>query len=218
MIALAGLLSACATSPTLTTSEPEPVISSPEAAVQGLTAALAVGEWDAAHGFADETQVALLISIEGIAPEVTARMLRDGIPLEVASNFWRSFAEGFLSFSQEEMSQVLVGNPTRFEVEGISFGSVSVGLRHHAGVGSWVVREENGSWLVDLFATFGPSLAHPLRLWLQTVPDDDHGRLIRAELAAQEPSFTTALTHKPLGEVSDGARFEVLLLMSEAKG
>ncbi|MFQ5967827.1 MAG: hypothetical protein ACE5MI_09470 [Acidimicrobiia bacterium] len=211
------LLAACRASPAPTTLAPVEGADTPKQAVEELIGALAAGDWQATAPYVDETQIALLTAIEGVPASETAEMLRAGLTNQVRANFWQGFVEGFLMFSQEEASQLLLGDPTHFEVEGLSFSAVALSLRHHPGIGSWIVRNTDGDWWVDLFATIGPSFANPLRDWLESLPDDDNGRLIRAEMVAQEPSFTAALTQEPLGEVSDGARFEVRLLMIEAK-
>ncbi len=179
-------------------------------------AALADGDWDATADYVDEKQVALLTSIEGVSPAETAAMLLEGIPTEVRRNFWRSFSDGFVVFSAEETSDVLLGDPTHFEVEGIPFGAVTVSLRHHPGIGSLIARGDDAGWRVDLFATFGPAFASPLRDWLAKLPSDEDGRLIRAAMAEHEASFATAVSYEPLGDVSDGARFEITMLMVEA--
>ena len=212
------VLVACDESTTTTTQPDAERVESPQQAVEALISALAEGDWQATEGLVDETQVALLTAIEGVPAPEAAEMLRAGLPPAVRANFWQAFANGFEQFSEEAAADVLVGSPSEFVVEAMRFGSVQVSLRHQAGVGAWITRQVGDDWRVDLLATFGPSVASPLREWLAEVPDDEDGRLIRTAVAAQEPSFMVALSHQPLGEISDGARFEVQLLMIEARG
>ncbi|HEY5578812.1 MAG TPA: hypothetical protein VIL12_03865 [Acidimicrobiia bacterium] len=210
------LVVSCASQPTPTTAVTPPGADAPRAAVEGLRDALAASDFEATSRWVDEVQIVLLASIEGISTPETLTMLTQGLTPDVRSNFWEAFVEGFPVFAHEEISELLIGDETLFELGGSSFAAVQITLRQNPGIGSLIVRREGGRWLVDLFATVGPSLASPLRKWLETVPDDEQGRLIRAEVAAQQPSFESALAQQPLGAVSDGARFEIQLLIVEA--
>ena len=210
------LVVSCASQPPADTAVAPRGADSPRAAVEGLKEALATSDFDATSQWVDEVQIVLLASIEGISTPETATMLAEGLTPDVRSNFWEGFVEGFPVFAHEAVSQLLIGDEVLFELEGSSFAAVQITLRQNPGIGSLIVRREGGRWLVDLLATVGPSLASPLREWLESVPDDEQGRLIRAEVAAQQPSFESALAQQPLGAVSDGARFEIQLLIVEA--
>ena len=182
-----------------------------------MVTALAARNWEATAPLVYEEQLALMASIEGSTTPETATMLAEGVPPGVRAEFWQGFVDGYPAFAEEEVADLQVGEVELFVVDGQEFGAVNVTLRRTAGAGSWVTRRaDDGRWRVDIFASFGPAFASPLRDWLETVAEDDQGRLIRETLAAQAPSFNSALTREPLGELTTDVRFEVQLLIAEA--
>jgi hypothetical protein len=201
---------------TPTTAAALPGAESPELAVERFLAALVAEDWQATSPMVYEDQLALLASIEGVTPPETAAMLREGVPPVVRANFWSGFVEGFPVFAEQDVGEILIGSTEVFTVGGEQFGAVQVVFRYQPGAGAWVTRAEDGRWRVDMFATFGPSFANPLREWLETLPDDEDGRLIREMMAAQASSFEGALVYEPLGELPTEVKFEVRLLIVEA--
>ncbi len=141
-------------------------------------------------------------------------MLTEGVPEEVRANFWGSFAAGVFGFTGEELSDVLLGSADIFTVEGVRFTAMPVTFRQQAGMREFVTRRDaEGGWRVDLFATFGTAFVTPLQTWLEEVPDDDAGDVVRDTILGQRTSLLAATTRRPLGEVGavDAAEVEALM-------
>jgi hypothetical protein len=144
-------------------------------------------------------------------------MLRDGLPEQVRSNFWKSFSAGFPAFADEELSGVLIGGGEVFSVEGKGFATVSVALRRSEGSGDWIARRDSqGRWRLDMFATFGPSFATPFREWLAALESNPEAGVVRAALAEQRASLLAALQRQPFGPIGPETMAEVDSLLFEA--
>jgi hypothetical protein len=129
--------------------------SSPEAAVSELLGHLKLGEFGEAVPLAIPGQAVLASLAEGATVEDVANGLRDGDEL-IVNNFWSGFAqtvEPFLIDTPE-----LAGSEP-VETQGVSFDVVTV--RSTGGERTFTTRDVEGH-RVDIFATFGPSLASRL--------------------------------------------------------
>ncbi len=179
-----------------------------------LIAALADQDYESTRDLVFEEQLALLAAIEGESGEDAALMLTAGVPEEVRANFWSSFSAGVLGFTGEELADVLLGSADLFTIEGVRFTALPVTFRRQAGMREFVTRRDSsGGWRVDLFATFGTAFVTPLHSWLEEVPDDEAGDVVRGTIVAQRTSLLAATTRRPLGEVGavEAAAVEALL-------
>lgn len=212
---------ACTTPPPLppesTTTTTLGGAATPEEALTGLFAAIADGNYQDTATLTFDDQLALLISLEGFEIADTAAMLTDGLPATVRENFWKSFASGFPAFAEEELAGVLIGAGEQFSVEGKGFATVAVALRQSEGSGDWIARRDlQGRWRLDLFATFGPSFATPLRDWLAALGTGANADLSKAALASQRASLLAALQRQPFGPIGPETMAEVDNLLFES--
>ncbi len=159
-----------------------------EQAVGELFSMLAAGEFGSASDLAVPDQSALAALAEGALVEDVAAGLRDG-DAAIASNFWSGFAQSIDSLLGEGVE--VVGSATttaqdvEFTVVEIVTGSGDI---HHI-----VTREVDGH-RVDLFATFGPSLASRLYPQIELLFDEpsEDASLILARMREQVPSLYVA--------------------------
>jgi hypothetical protein len=208
------------------TAAPEPVstttttlggAASPEEALTDLFDAVVQGNYRDTATLTFDDQLALMVSLEGYDVAETASMLSDGLPDLVRDNFWESFSTGFPAFAEEELAGVLVGGGEEFSVEGKGFATVAVALRQSQGSGDWIARRDRqGRWRLDMFATFGPSFATPLRAWLAGLDESPDADLARAALADQRASLLAALQRQPFGPIGPETMAEVDNLLFEA--
>lgn len=222
VLASVGCRGAAEPDDTTTTSTASPAAAaSARDAVVGLIGALADEEYESTRDLVFEEQLALLAAIEGESAEEAALMLTEGVPEEVRANFWSSFAAGVFGFTGEELADVLLGSADIFTIEGVRFTALPVTFRRQAGMREFVTRRDAaGGWRVDLFATFGTAFVTPLRTWLEEVPDDDAGDVVRRTIVAQRASLLAATTRRPLGEVGavDAAEVEALMEAAGSRG
>ncbi|HZJ48956.1 MAG TPA: hypothetical protein VFD97_08000 [Acidimicrobiia bacterium] len=207
VVAVAILVVGCSTpveEPTTTTTTPFGA-ETPDAALRDLLSAVGGGDVSAANEMTDEDQVALLIALDGATLAEAVAMIDYGISEASLSAFWESFKGAYGRNVGEELDDMLVATGQQVTVDGVEFAIVEVALRKQTGQTKWIVRrEENGRWRVDLLATFAPTVALPMRLWLATLPDEPDVRVVRRAIAAQRPSLLTALQQHPLGPISPG--------------
>ncbi len=189
---------------------------SPAAALEALIGALGADDPEATRSVTFDDQLALLIGLEGSDGSDALLMLNDGVPDQMRANFWRSFADSFPAFAEEELTELRVGETEAFSVEGESFATVAVALRGLSGSGEWIARKDlQGRWRMDLFATFGPSFARPFREWLSRMGNSVEADRIRSALAGQRASLLAALQREPLGPISSSTMAEVDALLIE---
>jgi hypothetical protein len=190
---------------------------SPVEALTELFAAIENEDYQSTALLTFDDQLALLVSLEGFGVAETSSMLTDGLPPVVRENFWKSFSAGFPVFAEEQLAGVLVGSGEEFSVEGRAFATVAVALRQSQGSGDWIARRDTqGRWRLDLFATFGPSFATPLRTWLADLGSDAEADAVRAALAEQRSSLLAALQREPFGPIGPETMTEVDNLLFEA--
>ncbi|MDH3190575.1 MAG: hypothetical protein OEM39_08090 [Acidimicrobiia bacterium] len=183
-----------------------PGADSPQAAVQQLLTLLESGDFPAAASLAMPDQAALASLAEGTTVAEVANALRDGDGV-VAANFWSGFAQ---SISGVLDTGLTVTGATGVEVEGETFNVVD--LETSTGGQRQLVTREADGHRIDLFATFGPTLAG--RLYspverLLTSPVED-AVLVLAEMRKQVPSLYMAAQAPDL---TPGAIQEVLRLI-----
>lgn len=220
------LLTGCsifqATTTTTTTTLPPPPplgAESPEEAVETWLAELADRDYQSTMRLVPDSQLALLVGTEGLSAAQVLLMLEEGVPSVVRRNFWLGFSEAFPSFSGEGLEGLVVGEAEPFEVGERSFAAVQVVFRERLGSGEVVAhRDEEGRWWVDLFATFGPAFARPLRVWMETLPVRGDGARVRTALGEQQVSLLAALERRPMGEVPEATVAELRYLLAEISG
>ncbi|CAN5866847.1 hypothetical protein BH23ACT4_BH23ACT4_08450 [soil metagenome] len=159
-----------------------------EQAVEELFSMLAAGEFGSASALAVPEQSALAALAEGASVEDVASGLRDG-DAGIASNFWSGFAQSIDSLLSDGV-EVVGSSPTtnqdvEFTIVEIATGSGDI---HHI-----ATREVDGH-RVDLFATFGPSLAGRLYPQIELLFDQpsEDASFILSRMREQAPSFYMA--------------------------
>ena len=159
-----------------------------EQAVEELFLLLAAGEFGAASALAVPEQSALAALAEGASVADVASGLRDG-DAGIASNFWSGFAQSINSLLGHGVEVVGSAATT---AQGVEFTIVEIatgsGETHHI-----ATRELEGH-RVDLFATFGPSLASRLYPQIELLFDQpsEDATFILAQMREQAPSFHVA--------------------------
>lgn len=171
-----------------TSQQPDSGAETAEQAVEELFALLAAGEFASASTLAVPEQSALAALAEGALVADVASGLREG-DAGIARNFWSGFAqsiETLLGGGVEVVgSSATTAQDVEFTVVEIVTGSGDV---HHI-----ATREVNGH-RVDLFATFGPSLASRLYPQIELLFDEpsEDASLILTRMREQVPSFYMA--------------------------
>ena len=159
-----------------------------EQAVEDLFSMLAAGEFGPASALAVPEQSALAALAEGASVDDVASGLRDG-DAGIASNFWLGFAQSVDSLLSEGVEVVGASATT---AEGVEFTIVEIvtgsGDIHHI-----ATREVDGH-RVDLFASFGPSLASRLYPQIELLFDQpsEDAAFILLRMREQVPSFYLA--------------------------
>lgn len=160
---------------------------SPEEAVEELFDLLATGDFADAASLAIPGQAALASLAEGASfPEVAEAMSGDAV---VAANFWSGFAQSVEGVLTQGVEATDTATVTREDLE---FHIVDVSMpdgdvRHVA------TRDVDG-YRIDLFATFGPSLAGRLYPQAELLFQDDSAEAstILSGLREQVPSLYIA--------------------------
>ncbi|NOY56906.1 MAG: hypothetical protein GXP34_13120 [Actinobacteria bacterium] len=188
----------------------------PDGALRDLLSAIGDGDLARASELTDDEQVALLIALDGATLSEATGMIEDGIPEASLAAFWTSFQDTYGRNVREGLGDMLVAAGPRVTIDGVEFANVEVALRKDSGLARWIAyRDENGRWRIDLFATFGPTVALPMRLWLTRQPDDPDIRVVRGAIAAQRPSLLAALQQQPLGPISPGVAEQIRGLLGD---
>ncbi len=181
----------------------------PGEAVRQLFAALDAEQVVAVEDLVIEDQVVLMIALEGASASEVAAMLERGIPETSEELFWTSFRDTFPRSTGEHLADLIVAEDSMFTIEEVHFATVDVSFRAEPGVSHWIVQQVDGRWKVDLFATFGPVVALPLRLWLATLPAGPDTETVKAAIARQRPSLLAALQRQPLGPIEPGVAQQI---------
>jgi hypothetical protein len=215
---LSVVVTGCASGsvPTSTTQHVQLGAETPSDALRTLLDAVEEGDVATAATVTIGEQVALLVALDDGTASEAASYLADGIPEESLEMFWSGFKEAYVASFGEDVSDMLIADGNRVTIDLVRFALVDVALRKTSGRTKWIARmNDDGRWVVDLFATFSSTFAQPLRLWLTTMPDSDDAVAVRKAIAAQRPSLLAALQQQPLGTMTAGTAEQIRALMSD---
>ena len=178
----------------------------PIEAVTDLVTAMGEPDFDDASRLAMPGHAALASLAEGATFDEVATALREG-DSEIAANFWTGFAQ--------ETTNLLGGaiditDGQSFSEEGNDFQTVVI--TPESGTAREVIVRDSGGYRVDLFASFGASLAQKLSAQVERllVTQTDDARLIMENLRGIVPSLLVAAKRPG---VTGGASQELLSLV-----
>jgi len=188
----------------------------PESAVASWFEAIDSGDAQAASDAIQPHSLALILGTENDLPaEVTNEYLANGVPLDVQTGYWSSFAKGFSAFASRPVSTLNVGQSSTFTSEGTEFARVPVSGDEATGSIVITRMREDGSWEVDMVATLADGFAKVLLGAYGDLPAGESGDLIRQ--AYQDtviPSMWAAMAEGDFGE--DFARSALALIEAVA--
>ncbi|MFV9673722.1 MAG: hypothetical protein ACNYZH_10895 [Acidimicrobiia bacterium] len=152
--------------------------SSPPAVVAGWAEAVEVRDFEAATEAVFEPSMVIVLAAENSLPAAeTAAMLSDGVTPAVAAAYWSSFRDGFDAFAGRPISTLNVGASEEIEAGDELWAVVTVRAQEDASAP--VFTRDEGGWLVDLVATLAPGFIEPLALYLESLPADPDGDVVR---------------------------------------
>ncbi|MBT8207976.1 MAG: hypothetical protein KJO18_06870, partial [Acidimicrobiia bacterium] len=158
LVALAVVVASCggAVEPT-TTAAPSPDLAS--TVVADWLAALDEGRFSDAAGLAHERSSIIVVAAENqLGNQEIEQLVAAGLPPELADEYWHSFADEFLTFSAASLGSMSVGEAEVFVLDGRTFAGVELSSSGGGSETEILVTLDEGRWLIDPTATFGPSL------------------------------------------------------------
>lgn len=135
-----------------------------EAAATWLDA-LAIGRYGDADRAVVKDQFVLLLALESYSLDLYNELATNGVSPDVSRNFWDSFVGGVRGFTGADITEVEVVGAASFDAYDRSFAVVDA-ESPRGDLTIVVVEGGDGWWRVDLFATFGPTFAPLLNLWV----------------------------------------------------
>lgn len=156
------LLTACSDEPPTETTVPENL--GPEATVRTLLGDIQAGEFEKAAALTDTEQAGLLTLAEGADATDVVEALEDGGEA-VAANFWSGFAQTLEPGDQPENWPIAVGE----EVTQGDLVFVPIEVVPPDGEERIFYLRRDGTWKIDMMATFGPILAERLAPPVETL-------------------------------------------------
>ena len=130
-----------------------PGAETPGAAIEELVVFLKQPDFGAAASLIVPGQSALAALSEGATTSQVASALENG-DIEIASNFWSGFAQGLGSLLDGEF---VTGSGVSEVVDGVEFHIIELGPA--SGDSQRVALRDVDGWRIDLFASFGGTLA-----------------------------------------------------------
>lgn len=158
---------------------PQPATVPTEAVVRWLEA---VESGDAAEvaAITVDDSVAMVLALEnGMETAQIAELVTDGVPAEMATSFWTSFATEFLDFAGRPLSTLRVGDYAELDSEGATYAAVTVTGRSDATATVFTRLEADGGWAVDLVATLGSGFLEVMSRTYDALPDTEDGSRVR---------------------------------------
>jgi len=194
-----------------TTSSAAAAALGPAATVEALFGFLASSDFGSTAPLVDEEQLAIFTAIEGASGDEVAEMLTNGVPTEVRDDFWRGFVSSLPALLEQTADRATVGSAQDLDA---GFSAVPVGFSDSEEDASWIVRDEGGVWVIDLFATFGPAFGPNLADWFDALADGASKDQVRAAMARGGPSLELGLEAEPLGPLGEEAANGVRALLA----
>lgn len=174
----------------------------PERAVVAWFEAVDAGDAAVATQSVHDGSLAVILSIENDIDEVTtAAYLNDGVPMDVQTAYWASFAKGFAEFASRPMSTLTVGQSEIFTAGGNEFARVPISGGPSAESVVYTRMREDGSWEVDLIATLGDGFGTLLASTFQGLTETEEADRIRvAYVDIVAPGVWAAITDGAFGD------------------
>lgn len=187
------LLAACSEEPPTETTVPDDL--GPEAAVRALLVDIQAGDFEKAAALTDTEQAGLLTLAEGADATDVVEALEDG-GVAVAANFWSGFAQTLEPGDQPENWPVEVGE----EVSEGDLVFVPIEVVPPDGEERVFYVRSDGTWKVDMMATFGPILAQRLTPPVETLLSsaNPNASSVLSLLVESVPSLQVAAAHGEL--------------------
>lgn len=190
------LIVAACSSPETATTDTLPV-SPPAAVVAQWIEALDTGDVATIGSIVETQGVAVAAAVEnGLDARQLDALLKDGMPEGLATDYWRSFTNGFATFRGLPIGTTTVRAQTPLSAAGVDFTAVDVSSGE--GEGEVIVRLVDGRWRVDLIATVGSALVGPLGSYLfGVVEGPDAAGVVGAYKSYVVPALTAASARHP---------------------
>lgn len=172
LVALAVVLAGCGgtAEPTTTTSPSSDLAST---VVADWLAALDEGRFSDAAGLTHERSSMIVIAAENqLAAQDLEQLVAAGLPSELADEYWHSFVDEFVTFSSAPIGSMTVGEAEVFVLDGRTFAGVALSGADGGSATEILVTLDEGKWLIDPTATFGPSLARLIENIVLAAPPD----------------------------------------------
>ncbi len=174
----------------------------PERAVVAWFEAIDDGDVASASESILPDSLALILGIENsLSADTTALYLVEGVPFELQTGYWRSFAEGFSDFASRPVSTLTVGQATQFTSEGVEFASVPISSGPTTASILITRMLDDGSWVVDMVASLGDGFANLLLRMFENLPEGENADIVRTAYAETVvPSLWAAMADGSFGE------------------
>lgn len=129
----------------------------------------------------DQDSLAIILAIENSIPaEDVEIMLVQGISEETVADYWVSFAGGFGTYTGLALDSVTVRGFEQFAIDETLFAHVEVG--DELDPGTVFTRSYDGTWRIDLVATFGEALLPLIEAFASEIPAGADGKRLRREV------------------------------------
>lgn len=200
----------------------EPAVSvgleTPEAAVVAWFESIDADRPEISSMVTYDQSLALVLGIEnGLDASAVADYLNNGVPLEVQTGYWSSFADGFIEFASRPVSTLSVGESASFSSEGVNFATVPVSSG--GGQSSVVITRmtDEGTWVVDMVASLGDGFVQLLARSHAALPAGEDGDRVRlAYREAVVPALWAAMASETFDD--DFNRSALALIESVSRG
>lgn len=195
--------------------------STPSATPGADLAAAAVADWLAAIGegrivdavaLTHERSSIIVISAENLLDASAVEGLAaGGVPLDIAVEYWTSFASEFTTFSATPIGELEVGTADVFVLDGRTFAAVALSAPTGIDETEILVTLEDGTWLVDPTATFGPSLTRLIEVINEAATADGQARALLTNIGRS--SLRAGLGRAPGTNLQSGFRSDLEALI-----